>query len=325
MSYIKNGDCFDVFKEINNKTVNFVCVDLPYGQTACKWDSVIDLKKMWEELKRICKDNCIFAFFCTVKFGNSLINSNPKWFRYDIVWEKSKAVGHLSVNKSQLRKHEMIYIFSNMGCVYDLDISRNLELREYAGKVKKYIGLSTNALCKELGHRKAEHFYRVKSSQFSMPTEKTYNELIERYNIDKMEDFIDYKTLKQMWEKHTANKKTYNPQKTKGKPYKVKAYKLKNKGVYGKQYIPAHENKTGDRHPTSIIKFNHDKEKLHRTQKPVALCEWLIKTYSNECDLVLDFTMGSGSCIVACKNTNRQYIGIEKDKEIFEIAKNRIG
>ena len=238
MSYLKNTDCFDGFKEIKDKTVDFVCVDLPYGQTACGWDSGIDLKKMWVDLKRICKDNCIYAFFCTVKFGNSLINSNPKWFRYDIVWEKSTAVGFLNANRMPLRKHEMIYIFR--------------------------------------------------------PPRPRNNQPV------------------------------YNPQKTKGKPWKTRGCVQRKDDVYGK-YIPIDkENKTGDRHPTSIIKFNHDKETLHRTQKPVKLCEWLIKTYSNEGDLVLDFTMGSGSCVVACKNTNRRYIGIEKDKEIFDIAQKRV-
>jgi site-specific DNA-methyltransferase (adenine-specific) len=239
MSYIKHSDCFDEFKNIKPKSIDFVCVDLPYGQTACGWDSVIDLQKMWVELKTICKEDCIYAFFCTTKFGYSLINSNPKWFRYDIVWEKTNTLGFLSANKMPLRKHEMIYIFRG--------------------------GLTKN------------------------------------------------------------NPPTYNPQKTKGKPYKKGGdYKKNYKNVYGQAKKKGMDNKTGDRHPTSIIKFNYDKDKYHRTQKPVELCEWLIKTYSNKGDLVLDFTMGSGSTIVACKNTGRRYIGIEKDKEIYEIAEKRI-
>mgnify|MGYP003652329025 CR=1 FL=1 len=118
-SYIKNADCFDEFKNIKDKTIDLVCVDLPYGQTACKWDSVIDLSKMWDELKRICKEGTVYVFFCTTKFGNTLINSNKKWFRYDLVWEKSKSVGFLSANKLPLRQHEMIYVFYNM---YDSEI-----------------------------------------------------------------------------------------------------------------------------------------------------------------------------------------------------------
>ena len=238
MFEIYNDDCFNILPKIKNKSVDMVLVDLPYGQTACKWDSIIDLKQMWVELKKCCKRKCIYVFFTTTKFGYKIIQSNEKWFRYDLVWQKSRKVGFLSCNKMPLRKHEMIYLFSNT----------------------------------------------------------------------------------------SGGKKTYNPQKTEGKPYK------KNENLYvGKVYnngIPfintSLDNKSGLRHPTTIVKFNNPKKSLHRTQKPVDLCEWLIKSYTNENDLVLDFTMGSGTTGVACKNTNRQFIGIEKDKKIFEIAFKRI-
>jgi site-specific DNA-methyltransferase (adenine-specific) len=234
-SIIYNDDCFNIFSKIPNKSVNLVCVDLPYAQTACSWDSLIDLNKMWVELKRIGKDNCQFVFFCTTKFGYKIIESNPKWFRYDMIWEKENIVGFLSANKQPLRKHEMIYVFHN-----------------------------------------------------------------------------DKKPKNLKW--------IYNPQKTVGKPYKTKLDGICS--IYNTKRIDI-DNK-GDRHPTSILKFGYDKEKLHPTQKPVPLCEWIIKTYSNENDVVLDFTMGSGSTIIACKNTKRHYIGIEKDKDIFEVAKKRI-
>ena len=113
----------------------------------------------------------------------------------------------------------------------------------------------------------------------------------------------------------------YNPQKTEGKPYKSKG--INEVPLYG-NIISSSNSSNGDRYPTSILKFGYDKEKLHTTQKPISLCEWIIKTYSNENDVVLDFTMGSGSTVIACKNTKRNYIGIEKDKDIFEIAKKRI-
>jgi len=232
MMDIRNDDCFNVFSELKKKSVDMVLVDLPYGQTACKWDSVIDLKKMWVELKRCCKRKCMYVFFCTTKFGYKIIQSNERWFRYDLVWEKSRKVGFLSANKMPLRKHEMVYVFANP----------------------------------------------------------------------------------------SGGKKTYTPQKTKGKPYKTNGG-----GVYEhstRKRIPS-DNK-GTRHPTTIVKFNNPKKSLHRTQKPVDLCEWLIKSYTNENDTVLDFTMGSGSTGVACKNTNRKFIGIEKDKDIFEIAKKRL-
>jgi DNA modification methylase len=313
-----NGDCLEVMKNIEPYTIDLVVVDLPYGQTVCKWDVVIDLKEMWKQLKRIGKDNCQYVFFTTTKFGNDLIHSNPLWFRYDIVWEKTNTVGYLSANKMPLRSHEMIYIFSNPS-PHDVRVIRNLDLREYAKNILKYIGKTNTQIERDFGNKKTSHFFGcVSTSQFSLPTEKTYNELIEKYNIDKMEGFIKYEDLK-----YNSINHTYNPQKTPGKPYKTAAHKKKNMNIYGQTEVPEHENKTGDRHPTSIVKFNKDVG-LHPTQKPVQLCEWLIKTYSNEGDLVLDFCMGSGSTIVAAINTNRNYIGIEKDEEIFKIAEKRI-
>ncbi len=121
--------------------------------------------------------------------------------------------------------------------------------------------------------------------------------------------------------------KVYNPQKTPGKPYVIKEHKNNNIDVYGLDGREEHINETGDRHPRSVQKFNKDPnwlKTLHRTQKPVSACEWLIKTYSNENDVVMDFTMGSGTTIIACINTNRKCIGIEMDEEIYNIAKTRI-
>jgi len=194
---------------------------------------------MWINLKRICKKNCIYCFFTTTKFGIELINSNPKWFRYDLVWEKSRSSGFLNSHKIPLRKHEMIYMFGN-----------------------------------------------------------------------------------------PSTKKTYNPQMREGfKPYTRKGRddEILNKSVYSKFKIPKNLVFDDKRFPISVIKFNSvEKNKVHNTQKPTDLCEWLIKTHSNEGDTVLDFTMGSGSTGEACVNTNREFIGIEKDEEIFLIAYNRL-
>ena len=241
-SAIYHDDCFNKFKDIPDKSVQLVVVDLPYGQTSCKWDCAIDLEKMWIELKRILKPNGQAVFFCTTKFGNTLINSNPKWFRSDIVWEKTKSAGFLNSKKQLLRKHEMIYLFHNPTKPKDLN-----------------------------------------------------------------------------W--------IYNPQMVKGEPYIRGKINNTNSAVYEHQKQYYHENLSGDRFPTSIIKIDNiinKSNKLHPTQKPIDLCEWLIKTYSNENDIVMDFTMGSGSTIIACINTNRKYIGIEKDKDIFLTAEKRI-
>lgn len=224
-----NDDCFNILSKITRK-VDLVVVDLPYGQTQCEWDIKIDLQKMWQELDKICKDNCIYVFFTTTKFGIDLINSRSKWFRYDIVWEKSKKTGFLNVNKQPLRQHEMIYVFYQ-----------------------------------KLG--------------------------------------------------------TYNPQKTIGeKPY-IAFHKSKKSDFYGNQNDEIITTNIGNRYPTSIIQSsNHKRNQFHPTGKPVDLLESLIKTYSNENDTVLDFTMGCGSCGVACKNTKRYFIGIEKEEKFFKIC-----
>lgn len=234
-----NDDCFNVFPSLQEKSIDLVLVDLPYGQTKFEWDCELDLTKMWDELKRICRDKCNYVFFTNTKYGVKLIQSNYDWFRYEWIWEKNTSVGFLTAKMLPLRNHEMIYVFSNPKI-------------QYKGE----------------------------------------------------------------------NKKTYNPQMTQGEPYKVVGIKTKN--LYGKETTPPHENKSGDRYPKSVLKFDNPSKKLHPTEKPVALCEWLIKTYSNEGDLVMDFCMGSGSTIVSCLNINRNFIGIEKNKEIFSVAENRI-
>lgn len=243
-----NSDCFDIFPKIQDKTINLFVLDLPYANfkfgtcTACKWDLPIDLDKMWIEIKRIMKPNAVIVFFCNTKFGYALIDSNPKWFKYDLIWKKSRKVGFLSANKQPLRQHENLYVFNNQ-------------------------------------------------------------------------------------------KATYNPQKTEGKAYSNGGIHKNN--LYGENHTDKICNKKGitDRHPTSIlpdeikstiIEYNNPHKTIHRTQKPEKLLEWLIKTYSNEEDTVMDFCMGSGTAGVACKNTNRKFIGVEKDPEIFELAKKRI-
>jgi len=216
------------------------------------------------------------------------------------------------------REHEMVYVFSDTNSD-DLDNSRNLGLREYAKRVKEYINKTLKEIDKAVGNLGIHHFYSFKSTQFELPTQKTYNKLIEVYELDKMEGFRTLEDLKNEWKK--IREPTYNPQKTAGTPYKPNRKTETN--VYGTIKLTNDENK-GDRHPTTIVKFNNPVKSVHRTQKPTDLCEWLIKSYSNEGDLVLDFTMGSGSTGIACLNTNRKFIGVEKDEEIFKIAEKRI-
>ena len=304
---LHNQNCFNFFEEYKGSEIDCVIVDLPYGQTDNEWDIKIDLAKMWAHLQKICKYKARFIFFCTTKFGNELINSNPSYFRYDMVWEKTHTVGYLSVKKNPLRKHEMIYVFSNPGR-NDTKIEFNLDLRAYSKRLFNDINLPKKILIKACGNSGLDHFMRYGTQQFALPTQKSYQFLIDNYNIDKYNYFIDYTTLKNMFSALTS---TYNPQMSICKEFLYKTTKQTNE-------------KRNSKFPTSILKYKLDKQKLHPTQKPVKLLEWLILTYSNKGDTVLDFTMGSGSCGIACINTDRKFIGVEMDKEIFKIAKNRI-
>jgi len=328
---IFQGDCFDIFPDIEDKSIDLFVLDLPYANdifgkcTACKWDDKIDLDKMWIEIKRMMKPNANIIFFCNIKLGFALINSNMKWFRYELIWKKSRKVGFLSANKKPLVQHEYIYVFGDNGKEYNMEneekkYNNNIDLVNYSKKILQYINKTKKEIIKECGTG-VDHFFRYSRGNFSLPLEENYNKLIEYYKINEMNDFIEYNELKEKWEKN-ENIKTYNPQKTEGKPYKNGAI-LNDKNVYGTIREKGKITKT-DRHPSTILEFNNPKKSLHTTQKPTDLLEWIIKSYSNENDLVMDFTMGSGSTGEACKNTNRRFIGIEKDEHIFKIAQNRL-
>lgn len=330
-----NDDCFNIFPTLEDKSINLFILDLPYGQTACHWDSVIDLDEMWKHIKRIMKPNALIVFFCTAKFGNTLINANPKWFKYDLIWKKSRKVGFLSANKMPLRQHENIYLFENMN-EYNEEIEQykfdnNKYLVDYSKKVLKFIGKTKKEILKK--NKGVDHFFRYSRGNFSLPIKENYEKLIKEYNIDEMKDYLEYEILESLWEKEPSS--IYNPQKTEGEPYKTNEAELTNSYYRGgaKEYKTLGTENKGDRHPTSIIPeyegdtilvYKNPHKTIHRTQKPVELLEWLIKTYSNEGDLVMDFTMGSGTCGVACMNTKRKFIGVEMDKEIYDACFDRI-
>jgi len=231
--WLMKGDCLERMKEIESGSVDLILTDPPYGTTACKWDSVIPLEPMWEQLKRIIKPNGAIVLFGSQPFTSVLVCSNLKMFKYDWVWEKNKATGHLNAKKRPLSAKEDVLVF------------------------------------------------------YSSPT-------------------------------------TYNPQMGSGKPYS-NSHKPNDSGdCYGNVgYSSVKDCST--RYPRSVIKVKVDiKAAYHPTQKPVPLMEYLIKTYTNENETVLDFTMGSGTTGVACVNTNRKFIGIEMDDNYFDIGSKRI-
>lgn len=231
------GDCLKLMSDISDKSIDMILCDLPYGTTQNKWDSILPLDKLWEQYNRIIKDNGVIVLFAQTPFDKVLGCSNLKMLRYEWIWEKTSATGHLNAKKMPMKAHENILVF--------------------------------------------------------------------------------YKKLP-----------TYNPQKTSGHKRKVSKAEHKINCIkttnYGEHGLTTYDST--ERYPRSVQVFKTDKQKeaLHPTQKPVALLEYLIKTYTNEGETVLDNCMGSCSTGIACMNTNRNFIGIELDDTYFEICKNRV-
>lgn len=237
-----HGDCLELLRDVPPGSVDMVLADLPYGRTRNSWDNVIPLPPLWEQLKRVCKDNAAMLFFSQMPFAAELIMSNPKMFKYEWIWDKCNATGFLNCDFAPLKVHENILVFS----------------------------------------RKAASFVKNKKNAMG-----------------------------------------YHPQFTSGKPYTVK--QCRKSANYDCKWMKDVETKNiGRRYPTDIIKFPKSGKPLHPTQKPIALLEYLIKTYTNPGETVLDPTMGSGSTGVAAVNTGRNFVGMELDAGYFDIAQTRI-
>lgn len=298
-----NGDCLIESDKIESGSVDLILTDLPYGtmtklnykeqiqsrgENSFKWDEVIDTKKVYKIANRILRKNGKMVLFAQQPFTNELITKAiPNIpFSYSMIWEKDNYGHALLAKKAPLNYYEDVLVFSKTHD--DLELH---PLREYFKQVISFIGLNLKQINIKLGHRRAEHTFYINSTQYSLCTKKTYNELIEFFNIDKMQD---YKKFSELEEINSTFNSTFNL--WEGKKYK-----------------------------SNIFKYKKDYTGHHPTQKPILLLEDLIKTFSNENDLIVDLTMGSGSTGVACKNTNRNFIGIELDESYFNIAEDRIG
>jgi DNA modification methylase len=228
------GDCLDVMAGIADGSVDLILADLPYGTTACRWDTVIPFAPLWAHYKRVIKRNGAIVLTASQPFTSALVMSNPKWFKYTLVWDKGYGRQPQLANVQPMKRHEDVAVFG-------------------AGRI------------------------------------------------------------------------TYNPQKTPlAKPYTASGgnncRSRNNHSIGLKSVTRTYTHKT----PDSVLLFAPPRWGSHDTQKPVALMEYLIRTYTNAGELVLDNTMGSGTTGVACLNTGRRFIGIEKDPEIFATAKARI-
>jgi DNA modification methylase len=348
-----NDDCLKVMKEFESNSIDLLFCDLPYGQTSCKWDSLIDLDEFWKQVNRICKDSTPMFFTCSTKFGVSLINSNPKNFRYDLIWVKSSPCGFLNAKKMPMKKHEMVYVFYKKLPLYDLSSHTHKFIKD---KEETYI--TTTLYSDKKG--KPRQVYRAEEGQYDppLPTSVVREDkgCKSMYGEEKKKVFIydetgklrnsetrydpplptsvvretsNYKNESDMYGKiirtdcmRKKNESMYDPP----LPTSVVKEDTKHKTLYN-DYVSLKHPDTGSRWepplPNSILEVASQKGK-HATQKPVGLMEWCLKYYSKEGDKVLDPTMGSGSTGIACKNMNRHFIGIEMDKEIYDVAVERL-
>jgi DNA modification methylase len=320
------GDCLIESDKIESGSVDLILTDLPYGTTACSWDEIIPFKPMWKMFYRLLRPNGFIVLTASQPFTTKLIASNIDNFSHQWIWQKEQGSNPLLANKMPMKNFEDVLVFSNEAKKHDTKGEHPQRL--YFKKVLDFIGLKKKEIINNIGQC-ADHCFRVDSTQYGLCTNNTYNKLIKVYGIDKMQGFTEWEVLNIENKDFRAelirkfdekNPRVYNPQMTEGKEYVSGGGYVKHLDQFVKG-----GNVSNKRYPTSIVQFATEKSKsVHPTQKPTALLEYLIKTYTNEGMTIFDATMGSGSTGVACVNTKRNFIGIELDDKYFEIAKQRI-
>jgi site-specific DNA-methyltransferase (adenine-specific) len=295
INQIIHGDCLVESEQIESGSVDLILTDLPYGTmngyNGIDWDFAIDPDKVYEIANRILRKNGKMVLFSQEPYSSRLINEAiPNVpFSYRMVWEKDSFANALVCNKAPVSFYEDILVFSKS---HDTDGIH--PLREYFAKVLKYIGKTRSKIIETIGQR-VDHTFRTNSTQYALCTEATYDALITEYGIDRMDGFIPYEELVEI------DRKTKD------------------------EHFPSVFNLwEGGKYKSNILRYKKDYDGFHPTQKPVLLLEDLIKTYSNEGDLVVDLTMGSGSTAIACINTGRSFIGIEKEPKYVELARKRV-
>lgn len=320
---LRFGDTIEQMKLIPDKSIDFICCDLPYGTTACAWDIVIPFNKLWEQYDRLLKDNGSIALTASQPFTSILLTSNLKWFSHEWIWEKEAGSNFLLANKQPLKIHESILVFNRPINEVKNDFGKYSDIRDYFQDERKKTNLSykeINEKCFESasnGGGMASNILTSYKKGWSFPSKEKY-EALQKIGICK----TPYNELKNEYLKSFEIERTYNPIKTNGKPYIIKQGGISD--VYGNKENNITTENNGDRFPTSILKFKRDKEKIHPTQKPISLMEYLIMTYSNENDTILDNTFGSCTTGIACINTNRNFIGIDNTKKYFNISLKRV-
>lgn len=296
LNRIYNEDCLEGAKRISDGSVDLILTDLPYGNMKGiddkhDWDIRIEPKLVHDIANRVLRKNGKMILFSQEPYTTELvINANPNVpFSYRAIWEKDSFANALLANKAMVGYYEDILIFSKTH-----DTNGVHPLRAYFAEVLNYIGLTKKNVLNDIGQR-ADHVLRVSSAQFSLCTEATYNDFIKLYHINLMKGFKTFEELKGI-----------------------------DEAARDEMFPSVFNLWEGGKHKPNILKYKKDYTGHHPTQKPVLLLEDLIKTFSNEGDVVVDMTIGSGSTSIAAINTNRNYIGFELDEDYYDIANERI-
>lgn len=250
---LHHGDCLDVMKKIPSDSVHLILCDLPYGSTRCKWDSIIDIDRLWAEYRRILvKPTGVVLLFGQQPFTTKLISANYEWYKYNLIWKKNKTTQFLLANYRPMKCTEDICVFSPGGAAA---ASRTTGNMTYHPQNLVPVNIAKKNSAKRIG--------------------------------------------KMLNQKHHLGENN----------------KLLSETEYSQKFT---------NYPTEILEFDIESDTIHETQKPVQLVEYLIRTYSNQGDVVLDNTMGSGTTGIGCVLTGRSFIGIELEKKYFDLSKQRI-
>lgn len=321
LNTIYNMDCIEWMKLIPDGSIDAIITDPPYWTTACKWDTVIPFDLMWEQLKRIIKPNGAIVLFGSEPFSSFLRTSNIDMYRYDWIWEKEQWTNQFLAKVQPMKKHEIMSVFYLDEAEVKWRSILFQEIRDYFNNEKGRLNL-TNSIIKNILWNWMWWHYFTKWTQWTLPTEENYKKLQSTWWFN-----IEYEVLRNKYEILSERcRLPYNPQfeQVERKTSIRDKNWWKDKITWIKLKETFYDNKWL-KYPTTILKFNRELQwRFHPTQKPVWLIEYLIKTYTNEWETVLDFTMGSWTTAIACINTNRNYIWFELDENYWNIANKRI-
>jgi DNA modification methylase len=303
---LMNGDCLELMKGIPDGSVDLIFTDPPYGtmsgmaasegishgmQGKTEWDKALDPSEIYAECNRVLRTNGALILFSQEPYTSKMITEahGNLPFSYRMVWLKDHFANALIAKKAPVSYFEDILVFFKK-----YDTLNQHPLRIYARKIMEHTQRNLKQINEDLGHRRAEHFFYEDSTQFGICTNATYSQIIDFYGLQHVEWLMSYEEI------------------------------LEIDQQFSRQFSRQFNLAEGSKFKSNVLQYRKDYDGHHPTQKPVALLDDVIRTYSAENNVVLDFTMGSGSTGVACVNTGRKFIGIEMDEGYFEIAQKRI-